>query len=81
MYVDAFVMCWHERFVFCRYTNNVRKSLSANRIAPISYYKKSGLSLPLALTPSFGSSCKIVQGMCMHNYYLDKPKIGSQLLE
>jgi hypothetical protein len=23
MYVDAFVKCWHERFVFCRYTNNV----------------------------------------------------------
>jgi hypothetical protein len=23
MYVDASVTCWHGRFVFCRYTNNV----------------------------------------------------------
>jgi hypothetical protein len=43
MYVDAFVMCWHESFVFCRYTNNVRTSLSANRVAPTSYYKESRL--------------------------------------
>jgi hypothetical protein len=43
LYVDAFVTCWHERFVFCRYTNHARKSLSANRIAPTSYYKESRL--------------------------------------
>jgi hypothetical protein len=23
MYVDASVACWHERLIFCRYTNNV----------------------------------------------------------
>jgi hypothetical protein len=43
MFVDAFVTCWHERFVFCRYTNHAHKSLSANRIAPTSYYKESRL--------------------------------------
>jgi hypothetical protein len=24
MYVDAFVTCWHERFVFCRYITALR---------------------------------------------------------
>jgi hypothetical protein len=43
LYVDAFVTCWHERFVFCRYTKYVRKSLSANRVVPTSYYKESRL--------------------------------------
>jgi hypothetical protein len=32
-----------QKILFCRYTNNVRKSLSANRVAPTSYYKESQL--------------------------------------
>jgi hypothetical protein len=43
MFVDAFVTCWHKRFIFCRYTNRARKSLSANRVASTSYYKESRL--------------------------------------
>jgi hypothetical protein len=45
MYVDAFVACCHERFIFCRYTNNDRKLLSANQVAPTSYYKESDYKL------------------------------------
>jgi hypothetical protein len=36
---------WHERFVFCRYTNYVRESLSANRVVSTRYYKESDYKL------------------------------------
>jgi hypothetical protein len=45
MYVDASVTCWHGRFVFCRYTNNDRKPLSVNRVAPTSIIRRADYKL------------------------------------